>query len=285
MPGLYEHRLPRTDGDSGGDGRHRGDRAQHRHTRPIFGDPARRRRARNVHDASRRPAQGSRRSYQYRGDLEGRDMSEQSKTDTDWGRHLVDALISTGVILARDGKQALEDAARRDQSVITTLTDAGFVSTTSCLHALSALSGLPIADLASDPPEEKALALLPVGVARRYRAIVYRLGDGGEAQLVVGEPLNAYQIRKITELIGHEVSMCLLADPMVIERITANLEQSAAATSTGAQAGEPSDDGRRAKTISAVRLERNGSSSHRDEDGGPADRSRAPVATEMTAPS
>ncbi len=152
-------------------------------------------------------------------------MSEIPAATTDWGRHLVEALVSNGALGPGDAKRALDTASMRKLPVSVVLADAGLVTSAACLQTMSALSGLPVASLAVQPPSAEALMLLPPGIARRYGTIGYQIDQNGSVIVATAAPLGADQIQKLTSLIERDISMCLLADPAEINSVISQVER------------------------------------------------------------
>ena len=140
---------------------------------------------------------------------------------SEWSRRLAEALVASGRLDADAARAALGKAAASGTPVAILLARDGLVESSAALECLSAISGLRAVDLERDPPTLAAAAAVPLAVARYHRAIGQRLEDG-YLVLACSEPLAADHLQSIASALDCGIAGCVLADPLVIDRLIAH---------------------------------------------------------------
>ncbi|HVC24412.1 MAG TPA: PilT/PilU family type 4a pilus ATPase [Acidimicrobiales bacterium] len=148
-------------------------------------------------------------------------MSIATTPVSEWSRRLAEALVSSGRLDADAARAALARSAASGTPVAILLAHDGIVDSAEALECLSAISGLRAVDLDRDPPTLAAAAAVPLAVARYHRAIGQRLEDG-YLVLACSEPLAADHLQSIASALDCGIAGCVLADPVVIDRLIAH---------------------------------------------------------------
>lgn len=130
---------------------------------------------------------------------------------TDISSRVLDSLVTAGLITVEQ-LASLGDAAReRDTDVGAVLSDRGLVSDADVASVLEHEMGVPRVDLSSYAPEDEALALVPVTVARA-RGILPLFEIEGMLTVAIGDPMDVFKLDMVAAEIGLELEP-VLADP------------------------------------------------------------------------
>ncbi len=150
-------------------------------------------------------------------------MSTQgSRSASDWSRRLVASLVEKGIVTADSGDSSLDEAANRGVPVAMVLAQRGLIDTRSILEEMSALSGVANVDIVAELPSRDAFSLVPEMLAREIGAVGYRVEDD-KVTLACMEPIANQELRHLSEFLGREVVVCVLADPTAIDRAMATV--------------------------------------------------------------
>ena len=130
-------------------------------------------------------------------------------------RRVLDGLVEAGLMTAEQAAGVVDAARAADTHEGTILMERAYVSPFDVMSVLEHEMGIPQVDLASYAPEDDALALVPVSVARSYRALpLFEIE--GMLTVAVGDPMDVFGLDAVADLIGLEVE-AVLADPVSVD--------------------------------------------------------------------
>ncbi len=145
-------------------------------------------------------------------------MSAYRRSPTEWSRRLSETLVAAGRIPADTAAVMLSEAASSGRPVAAVLADRGLVEPAVSLAELARISGLSSVDISEQRPMGEAFRLVPELFARELTAVGYKL-EGERLTLACAEPIDLAQQREISAFLGVEVTGCVLAEPVAIERL------------------------------------------------------------------
>jgi type II secretory ATPase GspE/PulE/Tfp pilus assembly ATPase PilB-like protein len=159
-------------------------------------------------------------------------------TTTITGR-VLETLIESGLITSEQATIAEEAAASQGVSVGQTLVARGLISEGDVATVLEDEMGIPAVELTSYAPDDSALALVPLSVARARR-ILPLFEIEGMLTVAIGDPLDVFTLDAVAAELGVEVEPVLADAASVLEAIVHYYgEQEAAAEEAPAQAAAP----------------------------------------------
>lgn len=134
-------------------------------------------------------------------------MGDSTSIDT----RVLDALVNAGLVTVEQLSAVNEAAAAGDVSPGAVLAERGLVTSADLATVLEGEMGIPRVDLSSYAPDEQALRLLPADVARE-RMILPLFEIEGVLTVVIGEPLDIFEIDALAAELGFEIET-VLGDP------------------------------------------------------------------------
>jgi twitching motility protein PilT len=138
---------------------------------------------------------------------------------SEWSARLVSSLSEQGVFSPAEGQSALEAAATSGRAVAAVLVEANLAEPALVLGELSRLSGVAVVDLEREQPSEEALGVVPEMLAREIRGVGLRLEEN-RLVLACAEPLPEHELRQLSEFLEKEVAALVLADALLLERLS-----------------------------------------------------------------
>ena len=120
-------------------------------------------------------------------------------------KQLGEILIDEGLIDPDKLELALEEQDRTERRLGRILIDMGLVKEQDLVAALAKQIGLSFVDLSDFQIDPTATALLPEGVARRYRALPIGYDEDGKLLVAMADPANLFALDDIRTMTGMEI--------------------------------------------------------------------------------
>jgi type IV pilus assembly protein PilB len=143
-------------------------------------------------------------------------------------RWLGDTLLNAGLVTKQQLDEALAIQSKNGEKLGTALVNLGFISETDLLRTLSADAGIPFLAEPEVQPQQDAIALLPLDMARSHAAIPLKV-DGRHVVVAMADPFDLLAIRALTRAIGRSVRVVGAQREAVLRAIEMNYVTSAAA--------------------------------------------------------
>jgi type IV pilus assembly protein PilB len=121
---------------------------------------------------------------------------------------VLDSLVAAGLVTAEQVSNAQEAASARGVSVGTVIAERDLVGTSDVVAVLEHEMGVPQVDLSSYAPEDDALALVPVAIARSRRVLpLFEIE--GMLTVAIGDPMDVFVLDGVAAELGLEVEPVL----------------------------------------------------------------------------
>ncbi|MDO8880880.1 MAG: ATPase, T2SS/T4P/T4SS family [Coriobacteriia bacterium] len=121
---------------------------------------------------------------------------------------VLDSLVAAGLVTAEQVGNAQEAASARDVSVGIVIAERDLVGASDVVAVLEHEMGVPQVDLSSYAPEDDALALVPVAIARSRRVLpLFEIE--GMLTVAIGDPMDVFVLDGVAAELGLEVEPVL----------------------------------------------------------------------------